>query len=176
MTNDYFPSDRSTAVSLCQRTSSFGWQPSSWARTPTLLNYWYVSHDRIRARTDRLQQHATPRHIHTTSRRLFIGPIPHGWLMSHQDDWYKHPVRSYRSRTATFGAAVNSRRYSRADIATGLEGPSAVAYFSHSFPQPGGLTSDDDADEDTTPPAHDDEAGPGSEQRYSQLSPTAAEP
>ncbi|KAK3721758.1 hypothetical protein LTR37_002923 [Vermiconidia calcicola] len=40
--------------------------------------------------TARRLEHATPEHLHLTTRRTFIGPIPEGWLNSHRKSWYKH--------------------------------------------------------------------------------------
>jgi hypothetical protein len=39
-----------------------------------------------------------------TARRLFIGPIPDGWVQSHRNQWYKARIsyRDYASRTTSF--------------------------------------------------------------------------
>ncbi|KAG0128010.1 hypothetical protein HOY82DRAFT_623252 [Tuber indicum] len=42
--------------------------------------------------------HATPEHLHVTTRRVFIGPIPIGWLKNHRSEWYGH------HRLGVFGA------------------------------------------------------------------------
>ncbi|CUS09091.1 unnamed protein product [Tuber aestivum] len=44
--------------------------------------------------------HATPEHLHVTTRRVFVGPIPMGWLRSHRSEWYKHHI-------GVFGAGGN---------------------------------------------------------------------
>ena len=56
--------------------------------------------------TARRLEHATPEHLHQTTRRVFIGPIPEGWLKSHRKEWYKQFVgRRSNKRRATFTAA-----------------------------------------------------------------------
>lgn len=56
--------------------------------------------------TARRLEHATPDHLHQTTRRAFIGPIPEGWLKSHRKQWYKELVgRGGGKRRATFTAA-----------------------------------------------------------------------
>ncbi|KAF2708610.1 meiotically up-regulated gene 56 protein [Pleomassaria siparia CBS 279.74] len=91
-------------------------------------------------------QHSTPEHLHLTSRRLFIGPIPEAWLKSNRRDWYKHHLHiNYSSRTATFSSPPDPRESKQRRL-TGLEGPSSSALFQHSFPQPIELP-DEDGDE-----------------------------
>ncbi|KAF2479796.1 Pleckstrin homology domain-containing protein [Neohortaea acidophila] len=48
--------------------------------------------------TARRLEHATPEHLHYTTRRTFIGPIPEGWLSHHRKHWYRHHVSSSHSR------------------------------------------------------------------------------
>jgi hypothetical protein len=57
--------------------------------------------------TARRLEHATPDHLHHTSKRTFIGPIPEGWLKSHRKQWYKQylPIGNNDSRQNTFIAA-----------------------------------------------------------------------
>ena len=55
--------------------------------------------------TARRLEHATPEHLHLTTRRTFIGPIPEGWLNSHRKSWYKSYVRDGKGRAPTFTAA-----------------------------------------------------------------------
>lgn len=55
--------------------------------------------------TARRLEHATPEHLHLTTRRTFIGPIPEGWLNSHRKSWYKSYVHNAKGRTPTFTAA-----------------------------------------------------------------------
>ncbi|KAL4749910.1 hypothetical protein BDW72DRAFT_194376 [Aspergillus terricola var. indicus] len=51
-------------------------------------------------------RHASATHVHITSRRFFIGPIPKNWLQSHRKSWYRKrlSLRNYRSRAITFSA------------------------------------------------------------------------
>ncbi|MCJ1309265.1 hypothetical protein MMC25_002923 [Agyrium rufum] len=79
-------------------------------------------------------QHASAQHLHLTSRRCFIGPIPPNWLRSHKS-WYKQQLHipSYSSKAVTFSADHN---VTHQRSVTGLDGPSAAAMFRRSFPQP----------------------------------------
>ena len=81
-------------------------------------------------------KHASPEHLHLTTRRFFIGPIPEGWLNSNRKSWYKRRLElsTYSSRRASFNAAVGSGSHQR--TGAGLEGPSTAARMSFSFPQP----------------------------------------
>ena len=89
-----------------------------------------------------MQQHASAQHIHITTRRFFIGPIPEGWLKSHRKSWYKQYLNlsNYSSRQATFSASPSISQQRRI---SGLEGPSATATLGHSFPQPEDVDSDE---------------------------------
>ena len=88
------------------------------------------------------QQHATPQHLHITTRCCFIGPIPDGWLKQkhHRKAWYKHSLNfsSYSSRAATFSTTNN---VSHQRHTTGIDGVSELTAHGPSFPRP------DDADE-----------------------------
>ncbi|KAI9839103.1 MAG: hypothetical protein M1837_002242 [Sclerophora amabilis] len=96
--------------------------------------------------TQRLK-HATPEHLHLTSRRCFIGPIPEGWLKSHRKQWYRHHLHlNYSSRAATFSTTAS---FSHLRQISGLEGPSVSAIHGHSFPQPNDAGGSDDGVEDT---------------------------
>lgn len=55
--------------------------------------------------TARRLEHATPEHLHLTSRRAFVGPIPEGWLKSHRKQWYRQYVPQGASKASTFIAA-----------------------------------------------------------------------
>ena len=55
--------------------------------------------------TARRLEHATPAHLHATTRRTFIGPIPEGWLKSHRKSWYKDYISKGGDRAPTFIAA-----------------------------------------------------------------------
>ncbi|KAJ4289250.1 hypothetical protein N0V90_011592 [Kalmusia sp. IMI 367209] len=114
-------------------------RPHSWHYAPEIAT---LSPDSYTAQ--RLQ-HATPEHLHLTSRRFFIGPIPEAWLKTHRRDWYKHHLHiNYSTRTSTFSAT--DRRGSRDRRLTGLEGPSSSALFQHSFPQPEDVEVEDAED------------------------------
>lgn len=80
-------------------------------------------------------KHSTAEHLHETTRRFFIGPIPEGWLSSNRKSWYKHRLElsSYSSRAATFHAAATPDPRRR--TLTGLD-RSTRARLSLSFPQP----------------------------------------
>ncbi|KAL6719763.1 hypothetical protein ACLMJK_001684 [Lecanora helva] len=93
-------------------------------------------------------QHASPQHLHFTTRRCFIGPIPEGWLKSHRKSWYKRYLFTSDSstRTATFSARPG---ISHTKSITGLDGPSASARLVRSFPQPDDVQeADDDTNDD----------------------------
>lgn len=107
-------------------------------------------------------KHASPEHLHITSRRFFIGPIPEGWLKSNRKSWYKRRLEfsTYSSRRATFTAAENQGPHHR--TLTGLENASTAARMSFSFPQPEDVNDDasttqvetedeEDEDEDIKP-------------------------
>lgn len=93
------------------------------------------------------QQHANPEHIHITTRRCFIGPIPEGWLKSHRKSWYQEYINlnNYSSRAATFTASPGVSQQKRI---TGLDGASSTAAFAPSFPQPQELHDEDEGDEE----------------------------
>jgi len=78
-------------------------------------------------------QHATPEHLHITSRRCFIGPIPEAWLSRHRKSWYRYrpSFARYSSRTASFLAGAE---VSHIKSLTGLEG--MTGKYRPSFPQP----------------------------------------
>ncbi|KZF23340.1 hypothetical protein L228DRAFT_282074 [Xylona heveae TC161] len=101
-------------------------------------------------------QHANPEHLHLTTRRCFIGPLPAGWLRTHRREWYKHYLLlDHSTKTASFTADENVSRQRRL---TGLEGPSTMAMYGHSFPQPDGLESDE-AEGDIGDEAEDPDGG-----------------
>ncbi|KAF2188054.1 meiotically up-regulated gene 56 protein [Zopfia rhizophila CBS 207.26] len=113
-------------------------RPRSWHEQLEIAN---LSPDSYTAQ--RLQ-HAAPEHLHLTSRRFFIGPIPEGWLKTHRRDWYRHHLHiNYSSRTATFSDPTEFRHRRL----TGLDGPSSSALFQHSFPQPEDLSAEEDEED-----------------------------
>ncbi|KAL9041238.1 MAG: hypothetical protein Q9180_001414 [Flavoplaca navasiana] len=108
-------------------------------------------------------QHATPEHIHLTTRRCFIGPVPEGWLKSHRKSWYRDHISfsNYSSKAAAFSASPGVSQHKRV---TGLDGPSSTANLSQSFPQPGDLQEetedDDDEDGERSTNEHDQDDNP----------------
>ncbi|EXJ53707.1 uncharacterized protein A1O5_13063 [Cladophialophora psammophila CBS 110553] len=106
--------------------------------------------------TARRLKHASPEHLHLTSRRFFIGPIPEGWLNSHRKEWYRRRIQlsTYSSRRASFRAATDQDLHHR--TWTSLEGPSTAARVSFSFPQPEDV-SDRDSGADETPDAEEED-------------------
>lgn len=121
--------------------------------------------------------HATPEHLHATTRRVFVGPIPEGWLKSHRRDWYKRQLGiHYSSRQATFHAQEGTGRRraltglsdedrrprtsrswhtpkspDRSHLDPRPRTATASLSASHgalSFPQPRDLDDDDDVDEE----------------------------
>ncbi|KIW14668.1 hypothetical protein PV08_07452 [Exophiala spinifera] len=86
--------------------------------------------------TARRLKHASPEHLHLTSRKFFIGPIPEGWLNSNRKSWYKRRLElsTYSSKRASFHASADTGPHNR--TLTGLDGPSTAARISFSFPQP----------------------------------------
>ncbi|KAL9020388.1 MAG: hypothetical protein Q9185_002362 [Variospora sp. 1 TL-2023] len=111
---------------------------------------------RLDSYTAQRLQDATPEHIHLTTRRCFIGPIPEGWLKSHRKSWYGEYVNlsNYSSRAATFSATPG--RVSQQNRVTGLDGASSATNFTQSFPQPNDV---EDTDEGENEPGNEDEAG-----------------
>jgi Pleckstrin homology domain/Sporulation protein family 7 len=91
-------------------------------------------------------KHATPEHLHLTTRRFFIGPIPEGWLKDNRKSWYKRRLElsNYSGRSASFSAAPNQGPHHR--TLTGLEGPSSSAAMGFSFPQPEDVNEDRSGD------------------------------
>ncbi|KAI5287085.1 hypothetical protein KEM54_006256 [Ascosphaera aggregata] len=55
-------------------------------------------------------QHASPQHLHITSRRTFIGPLPKGWLRMHGKAWYKRLAgfQNYSRQSMTFAQRAPS--------------------------------------------------------------------
>ncbi|TKX21182.1 pleckstrin homology domain-containing protein [Elsinoe australis] len=74
-------------------------------------------------------QHADAEHLHLTTRRCFIGPIPEGWLKSNRKQWYKHYLGiNHSSKRASFSAPDNVGAQRRMTV---IDGPTRP-----SFPQP----------------------------------------
>ncbi|KAL8640436.1 MAG: hypothetical protein Q9228_002648 [Teloschistes exilis] len=108
------------------------------------------------------KQHATPEHVHLTTRRCFIGPIPEGWLKSHRKSWYGEYINlsNYSSRAATFSASPGVSQHKRI---TGLDGASSTSAFAPSFPQPRDVQDDDEEDG-----SEDEDSGDGVDQDGNQ--------
>ena len=106
-------------------------------------------------------KHASPEHLHITTRRFFIGPIPEGWLNSNRKSWYRRRLElsTYSSRKASFNAAAGGGHHQR--TMTGLDGPSTAARMSFSFPQP--TDADEAPDESDTTQVETDMEDDGDE-------------
>ncbi|KAE8380961.1 Pleckstrin homology domain-containing protein [Aspergillus bertholletiae] len=67
-------------------------------------------------------RYASAKHVHVTSRRFFIGPIPKGWLQNHRKSWYKTRLRvkNYSSKAVTFRAETNLAQYTEGQDRFGL--------------------------------------------------------
>ncbi|KAJ5621506.1 hypothetical protein N7528_006289 [Penicillium herquei] len=67
--------------------------------------------------TDQKLRHASAHHLHMTSRRFFIGPIPEGWLQGHRKSWYRSRlrIRNYTSQTLSFKVDPVTFYYSQQD-------------------------------------------------------------
>ncbi|KAJ5623462.1 hypothetical protein N7490_012067 [Penicillium lividum] len=65
--------------------------------------------------TDEKLRHASANHLHMTSRRSFIGPIPAGWLQGHRKSWYRSRLRmkNYTSQTLSFKVDPVTFHYSQ---------------------------------------------------------------
>ena len=105
-------------------------------------------------------KHSTPEHLHLTTRRFFIGPIPEGWLSSNRKSWYRRRLElsTYSSKAATFHAAAAQNSHYR--TSTGLD-RSRAASIGFSFPQPGDVedsrSDGSQGPEDTEEDEEDDE-------------------
>jgi hypothetical protein len=84
-----------------------------------------------------LQKHASSEHLHLTTRRFFIGPIPEGWLSSNRKSWYKRRLElsNYSTRRPTF-TATSLDVHRRTRTLSGFDGPSTAVRLGFSFPQP----------------------------------------
>lgn len=65
--------------------------------------------------TDQKLRHASAHHLHMTSRRFFIGPIPEGWIHGHRKSWYKSRLRfkNYTSQTLSFSVDPITSHYTQ---------------------------------------------------------------
>lgn len=84
-------------------------------------------------------KHASAEHLHLTTRRFFIGPIPEGWLKDNRKSWYKKRLElsNYSGRTTSFSAASDQGpHHGTHRTLTGIYGPSSSAAIGFSFPQP----------------------------------------
>ena len=103
-------------------------------------------------------KHASPEHLHLTSRRFFIGPIPEGWLKDNRKSWYKKRLElsNYSGRRASFSAAADQGPHHRTHrTLTGIDGPSSSAAIGFSFPQPEDV--DEELSGDTSEVENDEE-------------------
>jgi len=117
-------------------------------------------------------KHASPDHLHMTTRRFFIGPIPEGWLNSNRKSWYKRwrELSSYSSRQVSFNAAADQGLHPR--TMTGLGGPSVATPTSFSFPQPEDVF-DDPSESETTGVEDEEEGDEGETTGARQIEPVA---
>ncbi|KAJ5111524.1 hypothetical protein N7532_002059 [Penicillium argentinense] len=83
--------------------------------------------------TDQKLRHASAHHLHMTSRRFFIGPIPEGWVHGHRKSWYKSRLqfKNYTSQTLSFSVDPIKSHYtqrdkSQPDTQTDQAGPSSA--------------------------------------------------
>jgi hypothetical protein len=122
-------------------------------------NHGFDTLDRDSYTAHRLK-HASPEHLHITTRRFFIGPIPDGWLKDNRKSWYKRRLElsNYSSRKASFNAATDQGRH---HTMTELGGPSTTARINFSFPQPEDVdespSESDASNADTQVDSSDDE-------------------
>ena len=104
-------------------------------------------------------KHAPPEHLHLTTRRFFIGPIPEGWLKDNRKSWYKKRLElsNYSGRRASFSAAADPGPHHRTHRSlTGFDGPSSSAAIGFSFPQPEDV-EEERSDDNTEVEDNDDE-------------------
>ncbi|EER38623.1 PH domain-containing protein [Histoplasma capsulatum var. duboisii H88] len=123
---------------------NFGLSPDSYTARklvgPSLffkVMSWFINLCSIY--NNQLQQHASPEHLHITSRRTFIGPVPRIWLQYHRKSWRKTwlGLKDSSSRLATFSVNaafdhINTRQL------TGFTTTPNERIYSSSFPQPDG--------------------------------------
>jgi hypothetical protein len=105
-------------------------------------------------------KHASPEHLHLTSRRFFIGPIPEGWLKDNRKSWYKKRLElsNYSGRRASFSAAADQGPHHRTHrTLTGFDGPSSSAAIGFSFPQPDDINEEPEEDISDVENEEDDE-------------------
>ena len=82
------------------------------------------------------KRHASAQHLHITTRRCFIGPIPEDWLKTRI---HRLNFTTYSSRSATFAAATN---VSNRRQVTGLDNAASAASYGLSFRPPADATDD----------------------------------
>ncbi|KAJ5572486.1 hypothetical protein N7450_009470 [Penicillium hetheringtonii] len=65
--------------------------------------------------TDQKLHHASAHHLHITSRRFFIGPIPDGWIHGHRKSWYKSRLqfKNYTSKSLSFSVDPIASHYTQ---------------------------------------------------------------
>ena len=86
-------------------------------------------------------KHASACHLHLTTRRVFIGPIPEAWIADHRKSWasYRPRTLTYSSKTASFNAA---KTVPELRALTGLDsGKRNRRRHKISFPQPSDINN-----------------------------------
>ncbi|KAJ5475619.1 hypothetical protein N7539_007906 [Penicillium diatomitis] len=65
--------------------------------------------------TEQQLRHASAHHLHMTSRRFFIGPIPKGWINGHRKSWYRARLqfKNYSSKTLSFSIDPVAAHYNQ---------------------------------------------------------------
>ncbi|EEH50087.1 uncharacterized protein PADG_06166 [Paracoccidioides brasiliensis Pb18] len=102
--------------------------------------------------TSQRLRHSSHKHLHITSRRTFIGPIPYSWLQPHRKTWYKKwlGLKNYSSRAVTFSVDTSSNRAKQRQLTSFLSVSNRVIQ-KQSFPQPEDVCDDEPVE--TTPVA-----------------------
>ncbi|KAJ5120187.1 hypothetical protein N7448_010856 [Penicillium atrosanguineum] len=121
--------------------------------------------------TDLKLRHASAHHLHLTSRRFFIGPIPEGWIHGHRKSWYKSRLRfkNYTSQTLSFSADPVSSHYSQLGENQSQGQSQAVVSpptleevaltFTHTNEDPGTGQDDTEAEEEDEPESSEEPTG-----------------
>ncbi|EPS27080.1 hypothetical protein PDE_02021 [Penicillium oxalicum 114-2] len=68
--------------------------------------------------TEQQLRHASAHHLHMTSRRFFVGPIPEGWINGHRKSWHHARLRfkNYSSKSLSFSIDPVAAHYNQEEI------------------------------------------------------------